>query len=122
VGRQKLRLAHNAQRLHYAVTSRTGRIAQARQTMQADLPQRFRAALVRQHERLDRAALRLQLLDPALVLQRGYAWLTNAEGHAVTSVRSVAAGDDVQARLADGTVDLKVMQAGTKGTRPTPGA
>jgi exodeoxyribonuclease VII large subunit len=122
VARQKLRLAHNAQRLHYAVVSRTGRFAQARQTLQAELPQRFRAALVRQHERLDRAALRLQLLDPALVLQRGYAWLTNAEGHAVTSVHAVAAGDGVQARLADGTVDLKVIQAGTKGTRPTPGA
>lgn len=122
VGRQKLRLAHHAQRMHYAVTSRAGRFSQTQQTLQAELPQRFRAALIRQHERLDRAALRLQLLDPALVLQRGYAWLTNAEGHAVTSVRSVGVGDDVQARLADGTVDLKVMQAGTKGTRPTPGA
>ncbi|MDM0103758.1 exodeoxyribonuclease VII large subunit [Variovorax sp. J22R24] len=122
VGRQKLHLAHSAQRLHYAVLSRTGRFAQAQQMLQAELPQRFRAAFVRQHERLDRAALRLQLLDPALVLQRGYAWLTNAEGHAVTSVRRLAAGDDVHARLADGTVDLKVMQSGTMGTRPTPGA
>ncbi|MGJ7508772.1 exodeoxyribonuclease VII large subunit [Variovorax sp. GT1P44] len=122
VGRQKLRLAHHAQRLHYAVTARTGRLAQAQQTLQAELPQRFRAALLRQHERLDRAALRLQLLDPALVLQRGYAWLTNADGHAVTSVNGVAPGDEVQARLADGAIDLTVIQAGTKGPRPTPGA
>jgi exodeoxyribonuclease VII large subunit len=122
VGRQKLRLAHHAQRLHYAVISRTGRFAQAQQMVQSELLQRFRAAFVRQRERLDRVALRLQLLDPALVLQRGYAWLTNADGHAITSVQSLAVGDNVNARLADGTVDLKVMQSGTKGTRPTPGA
>jgi exodeoxyribonuclease VII large subunit len=122
VGRQKLRLAHHAQRLHHTVISRTERLAQTQEALQAGLPNKFRAAITRQHERLDRAALRLQLLDPALVLQRGYAWLTNAEGHAVTSVHALSPGDDVQARLADGTADLKVTQAGTKGLRPTPAA
>ena len=32
------------------------------------------------HERLDQSALRLRLLDPTLVLQRGYAWLADARG------------------------------------------
>ena len=77
--------------------------------------------MTRHHERLDRAALRLQLLDPALVLERGYAWITDAHGHAVSSVARLAPGDDVQARFADGTADLKVLQTQPKRTRPTPG-
>jgi exodeoxyribonuclease VII large subunit len=120
VARQQLRLSHHAQRLHYAVVSRTSRLGQTHQTLRADLPLKFKLAISRQHERLDRAALRLQLLDPALVLQRGYAWLTNAEGRAVTSAQALAPGDPVRARLADGTVDLKVIQTQTTGKRPTP--
>jgi len=119
VARQQLRLAHHAQRLHYAVLSRAQRLAQTHQALQGELPLKFRRALVQHKERLDRAALRLQLLDPALVLQRGYAWLTNEEGHAVTSVQRLAPGDAVRARLADGTVDMTVKQTGTTGKRPT---
>ncbi|MDM0023493.1 exodeoxyribonuclease VII large subunit [Variovorax saccharolyticus] len=110
VARQRLGLAHQAQRLHYAVLSRTGRFAQAQQALQARAPLGLRTTLGRHHERLDRAALRLQLLDPALVLQRGYAWLTDADGRAVTRAAELAPGDAVTARLADGSVDLKVVQ------------
>jgi exodeoxyribonuclease VII large subunit len=116
-----LRLAHHAQRLHFAVLSRTERLAHAQQTLQAELPSTLRATLGRQHERLDRAGLRLQLLDPGLVLQRGYAWITDAQGHAVTSVQGLALGDDVRAQLADGAADLKVLKTETKGRRPTSG-
>ena len=110
VARQQLRLSHHAQRLHYAVVSRTSRLALTHQSLHAELPLKFQRALVRQHERLDRAALRLQLLDPALVLQRGYAWLTNAEGRAVTSAGSLSTGDPVRAQLADGSADLTVVR------------
>ncbi|CAN7411231.1 exodeoxyribonuclease VII large subunit [Variovorax sp. LjRoot130] len=119
VTRQQLRLAHHAQRLHYAVLSRTQRLAQAQQALQAELPLKFTRVLVQRKERLERAALRLQLLDPALVLQRGYAWLTNEQGQAVTSVRGLTPGDAVRARLADGTVDMTVNRTGTTGRRPT---
>lgn len=99
--------------------SRTQRLAQAQQALQAELPLKFTRALVQRKERLERAALRLQLLDPALVLQRGYAWLTNEQGQAVTSVRGLTPGDAVRARLADGTVDMTVNRTGTTGRRPT---
>ncbi|NTV87331.1 MAG: exodeoxyribonuclease VII large subunit, partial [Burkholderiaceae bacterium] len=58
----------------------------------------------------DRAGLRLQSLDPRLVLQRGYAWLTDDGGSAVTSVVQTRPGQALQATLADGTVDLTVTQ------------
>ena len=62
------------------------------------------------HERLARAALRLSLLDPKLVLQRGFAWLSDEKGAALTSVSQTHVGQTLRATLADGVVDLNVTQ------------
>lgn len=62
-----------------------------------------------QAERLQRAELRLGLLDPSLVLKRGYAWLTDKQGVAVTGVKKLEPGQQVHATLSDGTVDLSVQ-------------
>jgi exodeoxyribonuclease VII large subunit len=51
---------------------------------------------------------RLALLDPALVLQRGYAWL-HADGQAIGRVALLEPGQAVTATLADGEVDLRVL-------------
>jgi exodeoxyribonuclease VII large subunit len=58
--------------------------------------------------RLDKAQWLLQTLDPALVLKRGYAWLQNAEGVALSSVNEMKLDQQVTARLADGEVHLRV--------------
>ncbi len=71
-----------------------------------------RQALYRSHiERVQRAELQLGLLDPSLVLKRGYAWLTNSEGVAITGVGGLEPGQQVHATLSDGTVDLSVQAA-----------
>ena len=62
----------------------------------------------RSKDRTQRAALRLGLLDPSLVLKRGYAWLTLANGHTLTSAAQAQPGQHVRATLTDGTVDLTV--------------
>ena len=72
------------------------------------MPVSVQRGLARQHDRLARASLRLGLLDPSLVLQRGYAWLADAQGHAITSVRQTHTAQAVRATLADGTLDLTV--------------
>ena len=64
--------------------------------------------IVQRRERLERAALRLSLLDPSLVLERGYAWLSQPRGEAISSIHQLAANQAVQATLADGVVDLDV--------------
>ncbi|WP_062471502.1 exodeoxyribonuclease VII large subunit [Variovorax boronicumulans] len=120
VARQQLRLAHHAQRLHYAVLSRRERLAQVPQAIATDFSTKFARSLTQRRERLERVALRLRLLDPALVLQRGYALLTDGEGRAVVSAGSLQAGDAVVARLSDGSVDLTVTPGGATGTRLTP--
>ena len=106
---QHLRIERQAQRLRHALAARLKR-AQDELTAAQD---KARAALA---QRLDRAGrqcerieMRLQLLDPRLVLQRGYALLTDAaSGHPITSVRQALPGQAVRAALADGEVDLRV--------------
>jgi len=58
--------------------------------------------------RLDKAQWLLQNLDPALVLKRGYAWLQNRNGVALSSVKDIHPGERVTARLADGEVAFRV--------------
>lgn len=113
VARQRLGLAHLAQRLHYAVLSKTERLAQAQWALQAEFPLKLQRSLEQRRDRLERAAVRLQLLDPTLVLQRGYAWLADPAGRAITSARQLSPGDPVRAQLADGVVDMTVDRCGT---------
>ena len=59
---------------------------------------------------LEKAQWRLQTLDPAAVLKRGYAWLENSQGQALVSVQDLNLGERVVARLADGQASLEVKQ------------
>ena len=60
-------------------------------------------------QRLERAALRLSSVDPHRVLERGYAWLSDESGQALTQAAQFQPGQEVRATLADGDVPLKVL-------------
>ena len=108
VADQHLRMARAAHRLRHAVLSRLqqghAQLEAARLARETALHQR----LGRAQERLERARLKLELMDPKLVLQRGYALLSDLHGHAVTSARRTHVGQALRASLADGEVDLTV--------------
>jgi len=112
--RQQMRLTHEAQRLRYAVAAQRERLALRQQAVQQAWPTAWAKGAKAQAERLDRLAARLRLLDPAQVLQRGYAWLENAQGQALTSVAQAQPGEALRARLADGTLDLTVTSRTTR--------
>lgn len=59
-------------------------------------------------QRSNLLAQRLRSLDPQLVLQRGYAWLTIDETQTLSRVNQAVDGQQVQATLADGVVSLVV--------------
>jgi exodeoxyribonuclease VII large subunit len=59
-------------------------------------------------QRLDALEARLRALDPQRVLERGYAWLTDAQGRVVHTVRQLEPGAALSAALADGSADLRV--------------
>ena len=115
---QHLRIERQAQRLRFALSARLergrDRLARVQERLAGGIAGRL-AAATRRHEQLD---MRLRLLDPRLVLQRGYALLTDAaSGHAITSAAQARPGQAVRAALADGEVDLRVETART-GNRP----
>ena len=60
-------------------------------------------------QRLERVGLRLASVDPQKVLLRGYAWLTDDAGQALTQAGQFQVGQNVRATLADGEVPLKVQ-------------
>jgi exodeoxyribonuclease VII large subunit len=64
--------------------------------------------------RLDAATLRLGLLDPSLVLARGYSWLTDAQGRSVDSVKGVQPGQLLHAQLHDGSLAVQTLSVEPK--------
>ncbi len=105
---QHLRQAGCAQAMHTLSAHGLQQHAQCIQALSAQMPQALQRGLQGHTQRLDRAGLRLGLLDPRLVLQRGYAWLQDAAGHAVTSCHQTSPGQALTATLSDGTVDMTV--------------
>ncbi len=110
VAAQHQRLAQLAQRMRQAVLLKLQLLAHTQKALEADLPQKIQRSLAQRQQRLERAALRLHLPDPRLVLQRGYALLTDTEGAVVSSVRQAPPGAALRATLADGVVDVSVVQ------------
>lgn len=108
VTRQQARLAGQAQRLRHALQSGIQHEKNRLKGLALAFPQALAGAMQRQQRRLERAGLRLDPLDPKLVLQRGYAWLEDMQGQAITSARATRPGQALRATLADGEVDLTV--------------
>ena len=73
------------------------------------LQRRMEQASSARATRLHAAALRLNMLDPKLVLARGYAWLSDAQGRGVESAQSVQPGQQLQAQLRDGRLTLQTL-------------
>jgi exodeoxyribonuclease VII large subunit len=61
-----------------------------------------------QHQRSEHLSLRLAAIDPQRVLERGFAWLSDESGQALTRASAFSSGQKVQATLADGAVPLVV--------------
>ena len=106
---QHQRLERQTQRLRYAVLARLARERAALQAATATLRRASPARISLHAQRLERASLRLSGLDPRRVLERGYALLTQADGTVLTRTDQARPGQPVQARLADGRVDLTVV-------------
>ncbi|MGP1629899.1 MAG: exodeoxyribonuclease VII large subunit [Giesbergeria sp.] len=107
--REQLRLGQLAQRLRHAMLLKMEREMHTLKAVDADLPRKIRTAMGQHIQRVDTAAMRLQLLDPALVLQRGYALLQTPAGELVRSVHQAPPATALRARLADGELDLTVV-------------
>jgi exodeoxyribonuclease VII large subunit len=106
---ERLRLAASAHGLQSAARHFLQQKEQHQQRLAAQLPTAVQRAWQQQAQRLERATLRLNLLDPHLVLARGYAMLSDDQGNTLASCRQTAPGQAVKATLVDGTVALRVV-------------
>lgn len=106
--RQRLALVGHAQRLRHAAMQALAQRRHDLRQLGGAWPLAAQRGLQMQRQRLERAGLRLQLLDPSLVLRRGYAWLADEQGRTIATVGQTHAGQALQATLADGKVDLTV--------------
>ena len=108
VTRQQSRLALHSQNLLHA--RRTGlSLAKGRLgSLEVRLKQAIGRSTSAPADRLNNAHIRLELLNPALVLKRGYAWLATLEGRAVVRTQQTQEGQALRATLMDGEVDLTV--------------
>lgn len=107
--RQRRRLALLAQRWGQALP----RLQALQEQRLGHLDQRrLRAAPAQLHSqasRLDALQARLAALDPKKVLARGYAWLDDGQGRALSSVAQLTPGSQVHAVLADGEAQMVVL-------------
>ncbi len=109
VAKMRMALATAQQRMAHQIA----RVIQSRQSdllrVQAGLGAAAQRDAQRQAHRVGSLGLRLGLLDPQLVLGRGYTWLADTQGQTLSRVGHLHPGQSVQARLVDGTVALQVQ-------------
>ena len=108
VSQQVLRLTQLGQLMHQRMASHTQACQHNLVNKKAQLERALGQTIQNNQQRVQRAQLRLGLLDPKLVLQRGFAWLSDEKGQAVSSIAQAKVGQPVRATLADGVVDLTV--------------
>lgn len=108
VTRQQARLAGLAQSLRHSMRGVLLHKNARLEALAANFPKEINASLQRNRHELQSAKIRLEVLDPKLVLERGYAWLTDLQDQPITAAKSTYIGQPVRAILADGEVDLTV--------------
>jgi exodeoxyribonuclease VII large subunit len=109
LARQHQQLQSHGQHLKFAVKAQVASQLQTLDALQTAWPQQLTNSVSRMQERLARSERGLALLDPALVLQRGYAWLADEAGATVVDAAQVQAGQTLRATLAKGQIDLTVL-------------
>ena len=113
ISRQQQVLQSQFQRMRFAMKSQMNQFQQNLNTQQTEFPHVFQKLLDESRRHLSQHAQSLSLLDPQLVLQRGYAWVVDASGVTVTDAKKTKTGQGLQVTLAKGQIDVTVAsQAG----------
>ena len=108
ISEQSAKLQRMGQALKFALRTQVNQQKQGLDAKSLTLPRALQSNLQSQQRGLIHLQTRLGLLDPHLVLERGYAWLTDESGQALTHTKDFKPAQDVSATLADGQVRLRV--------------
>jgi exodeoxyribonuclease VII large subunit len=107
---QHQHLGRAGDRLRHAVQLRLQRAHSGLDASQERRASSLRRRLDRAQQRLHQHQLRMDAMDPRVVLRRGYAWLTDTEGSVIRSAAQTTPGQALRATLAEGEVDLSVSK------------
>lgn len=102
-----------AERLYDAMPRQLSRLNEAVSTDARRLTQAGSAITTKSSAQVARLAASLEALSPLKVLARGYAITTGPSGEVLRSSSQVSEGDELQIRLAEGSVKATVTQAFT---------
>jgi exodeoxyribonuclease VII large subunit len=95
--------------LHCSPERRVRELGLRHQTLEGRLQTALKSALVRAENRLTLAARTLNTVSPLATLDRGFAIVTRAsDGALITDAGSVNVGDEIDARVARGTLRARV--------------
>lgn len=106
-------------RLHRQLMLRSHVVSSQLDRAEGSFQRYFSRQLDREGQGLESLAMRLELLSPRKVLQRGFGWLTDEAGQPVVRAAGVAAGQRLSAHLIDGQLELTVDKL---QLNPDPGA
>jgi len=121
LAQQRQRLAALELRLEQALAPQLAQRAQRSMALAFRLRAAVSARLDRLRAGLDLDAQRLSALDPARVLQRGYAWIETPVGRPVLQAAGLRPGDDLRAVWADGAASIRVFGVERKGSASNEG-
>jgi exodeoxyribonuclease VII large subunit len=112
--RYNIQLDELSSRLSSALKDRVGKMkgryieAETRLEFSAD------GLLNNRKNALTRYSERLESINPTKVLERGYSFITDENGKALTSVSSLSAGQEISIRMRDGTADAEIKRTEMK--------
>lgn len=110
MAQQRLQLSQLGQRARHGLRMKMQRQAQVYQALEADFVQKTQRRLAQQQQGLQQLHVRLELLNPQRVLERGYSVLTTPSGQVITRTAQAPVGSPLKALLADGSLDVSVTQ------------
>lgn len=107
---QRLQLLQLRQRMRHGVLMKVQRHRQVSQALEGDLAQKIGRRLEYNRQLVQQWHVRMELLNPQRVLERGYSVLTDQTGNVITDAKQAPVGMPLKALLADGGLDLTVTQ------------
>ena len=109
VAAHRVSTLHLQQRMQQSLSKRTQMLGQKSAAAQTALMRVVQSEAASKRQSQQQLGWRLHNLDPRLVLQRGYAWLTDEQNKPITSVHQLSPQQDLTVSLSDGEAGVRVL-------------
>ena len=109
VAAHRVSAVHLQQRMQLSLSKRMQMLGQKSAAAQTALMRVVQSEAASKRQSQQQLGWRLHNLDPRLVLQRGYAWLTDEQNKPITSVHQLSPEQTLIVSLSDGEAGVRVL-------------